>query len=357
MEQQLATQEQEGGIQRIKNYMLSPEVRERFTDMMGANGIYYLNQVMIVVANSDKLQECNPKSILVSAMRAASLKLSVDPTSGQAWIIPYKGQATFQIGYRGIYELAMRTNQYRFINVIDIYEGEEVTENRMTGIHTIGGTRTGDKSIGRMLYFQLFTGFEKTFYMTTEEIDAHAKKYSPSYKYSTSKWNDPYERPKMERKTVLSNGLRKWGRFNASDMETLNQIEEDQGWLEKIDELPKEGAVTITELPKKTEAEIMSGFGFDDDKVKDDSTYTEKEIYAAGEIFSQIEQKKFCDIPSVELQNSLNRIVNSLKGKKPNDKTAEVMNAIEIVLIARSEGRMNEPKAEQEKQPEQGELV
>ena len=215
---------------RIKNYMLSPEVKERFSDMMGPSGIYYLNQVLIVVANSTTLQQCAPESILISAMRAASLRLSVDPAQGQAWIIPYKGKATFQLGYKGVYELAMRTRLYRYINVSEIYDGEKISQDRFTGMHVISGSKLSNKVIAYMLYFELVDGFKKTFVMTVEEIDAHAARYSQSYNDSRSKWHDPVERPKMEKKTVLSNGLRKWGRFNASDLETINEIEEAQGW-------------------------------------------------------------------------------------------------------------------------------
>lgn len=236
---------------RIKNYMLSTEVKKRFSEMMGADGIYYLNQVLIVVANSEQLQRCTPESILISAMRAASLRLSVDPAQGQAWIIPYKGKATFQLGYRGIYELAMRTHLYRFIHVSEIYEGEEVSEDRFTGMHSIAGKRAGNKVIAYMLYFELVDGFKKTFVMTVDEIAKHAARYSQSYSDNRSKWHDPVERPKMEKKTVLSNGLRKWGRFNPDDLETIDQIEESQGWT-----VPDYTEVTPPEPTKWTQKDF-----------------------------------------------------------------------------------------------------
>lgn len=248
-------------MDRVKSYLLSPEVKERFSDMMGTNGIYYLNQVLITVANSEDLQQCEPKSILVAAMRAASLKLNVDPATGQAWIIPYNGKATLQIGYRGIYELAMRTNLYRFINVIDIYEGETLEENRLTGMHAITGKATGRKVVAYMLYFQLLNGFEKTFVMTVDEIMDHARRYSPTFNGRRSPWNDERERPKMMKKTVLSNGLRKWGRFNTGDKEVLDQIENEQGWMERI---PEESEVTIEAQPKKSEPQLMAELGFGD---------------------------------------------------------------------------------------------
>lgn len=218
----------------IKSYMLSPDVRMRFEEMMGKGASYYLNQVMLVVANSEKLQKCTPQSIFTAAMRAATLRLSVDPGQGQAWIIPYAGVATFQMGYRGLYELALRTNLYRFINVLEIYEGETIVENRMTGIQGLTGHRKEDGQVwAYMLYFKLTNGYEKTFTMTVEEIEAHARTYAPkAYADPDSAWNknNGRERSKMMKKTVLSNGLRKWGRFNAGDLEIINEIEEEQGW-------------------------------------------------------------------------------------------------------------------------------
>lgn len=242
------------GMERIKTYMLSPEVKQRFTEMMGNDAIYYLNQVLILVANNEELQRCEPKSILISAMRAASLKLSVDPNQGQAWIIPYNGIATFQLGYKGVYELALRTNLYRFINVIDIFEGEIIEENRMTGMHAIRGKRTGEKVTGYLLYFKLLSGYEKTFYMSVEEIEVHARHYSKAYKSPKSKWNDPYERPKMERKTVMVNGLRKWGRFNPADKALIEEIESEQAAWTGFDALPEEDRVTVAQEPDEDPA-------------------------------------------------------------------------------------------------------
>lgn len=268
-------QREETGIARVRNYMMSTEVKERFSEMMGRNGIYYLNQVLILVGNNDELQKCEPKSILISAMRAASLKLSVDPGQGQAWIIPYKGKATFQLGYRGVYELAMRTNLYRFINVIDIFEGEEIIENRMTGMHSLGGKRTGNRIIAYMLYFQLLSGFEKTFVMTVEEIASHAKRYSQAYNNPRSKWNDPDERVKMERKTVLVNGLRKWGRFNKDDAHVIDMVETEQGWTMDAGELPDETQVGL-KVEHHTEAENMKALGFGDEPTTP-ATYTRED--------------------------------------------------------------------------------
>jgi len=232
---QLAPTKPQRQIDVIKSFMLSPDVKGRFEDMMGKGASYYLNQVMLVVANSPKLQTCTPQSIFTAAMRAATLRLSVDPGQGQAWIIPYGNVASFQMGYRGVYELALRTNLYRFINVIEVFEGEDIVENRMTGIHGLTGHRKeGGQPWAYMLYFKLLTGYEKTFVMTVEEIEEHAKTYAAkAYADPDSAWNSKggRERAKMMKKTVLSNGLRKWGRFNDGDKELLNEIEDERAWM------------------------------------------------------------------------------------------------------------------------------
>ena len=226
-------------MQRISSYMRSADVRERFEEMVGAGSARYLNQVLAVVASSDKLQECTPASIFISAVRAASLRLSVDPAQGQAWIVPYKDQATFQIGYKGIYALAMRTGKYRFApHAFELYEGETFIVDRMTGLHKLGGARTGSKVIGYGAAFTLFTGTSATYYMTVEEIDAHAEHYSPAYHWKSSPWNDPMERPKMRKKTLFSAFMRQSGVFEEADKEKLIEIEESTEWhdLEGIPE-------------------------------------------------------------------------------------------------------------------------
>jgi recombination protein RecT len=346
---QLATKH-ETGMTRIRDYILSPEVKERFTDMMGGDAIYYLNQVLIVVANSDSLQKCEPSSILIAAMNAASLKLSVNPAQGQAWIIPYKGKATFQLGYKGVYELAQRTNLYRYINVIDVYEGETLRENRMTGMHTLAGQRTGDKVTARMLYFQLNNGFEKTFVMTVDEIADHAQRYSASYSDPKSKWNDKRERPKMERKTVLTNGLRKWGRFNPGDAEKVDAIEEGQGWQDRFAELPAEDEVSKPEVEHKTTEQLNAELGYDEptkpaaqpvqttqpEPAKADAIPSGKALEEAEAEYSESQHMLYGQIPTEKLA------VMRLGMKKvhaPTPDQARKIAAVDTILAARAHGR------------------
>jgi recombinational DNA repair protein RecT len=158
----------------------------------------------------------------------------------------------------------MRTNKYRYLNVFQVYEGEEFTENRMTGIHKLSGTRVSSKVIGWGMAFELFGGFSKTHYMSCEEIAAHAERYSQSYKYPNSPWNDPVERPKMEKKTVLSAGLRIFGVFDEHDLGVLDEIEENSEWHDVTD-LPDEDAVSDPVEPAKPTINRLEAMGYPPD--------------------------------------------------------------------------------------------
>ena len=84
-----------------------------------------------------------------------------------------------------------------------------VKKNKFTGEYIFDeDSKTSDKVIGYMAYFRLVNGFEKTHYMTVGEVEAHAKKYSQSYKKGFGVWKDDFDT--MARKTVLKLLLAKY---------------------------------------------------------------------------------------------------------------------------------------------------
>jgi len=211
----------------VSEYLRSDVSRARFAEVLGERNVgAYISSVLIAVANSDKLQECSAQSIYSSALRAATLRLSVDPGLGQAYLVPYKGKATLIPGYKGYHDLAIRTGKYRYINVGKVFEGEEVVEDRMSGFHKLSGQRTGDKVIGWIAAFEMVNGYGKTIYMSIEEIHEHARRYNPTgYNSETGVWKK--ETQAMERKTVLRQLLHKWGYMDPTDAQVLNEIEKD----------------------------------------------------------------------------------------------------------------------------------
>ena len=261
---------EERGLTKITNYMDAPVVKARFAQIMGERGASnYISSVLIAVADSKQLQECHPASIYTGALRAATLRLSVDPGVGQAYLVPFKGRATLIVGYKGLHDMAVRTNRYRYINVGRIYEGQEVDEDPITGFHSIHGSKTSNKVIGWIGAFEMlprFGGYSKTLYMTVEEIHEHGKRYSKSYDHSDSPWQT--EPDKMEKKTVLRLLLRRWGYIDPADVKELEALENE----EPIDVLPDVPSTKAPELKHSKEANIaiLSGDG-NPDPVKDDT--------------------------------------------------------------------------------------
>lgn len=218
-------------LTKITNYLDAQPIQKRFAEIMGERGAKsYVASVLIAVAESQSLQRCAPDSIYISALRAATLRLSVDASNGQAYLVPFKGRATLIVGYKGLHDMAVRTNRYRYINVAPIHQGQAVTENPYTGWHKIEIDESlwWDKEvvIGWLGAFEMLNGYAHTLYMTVKEIHEHAKQYSKSYEDVNGAWTK--EPRKMERKTVLRLLLRRWGFLDPADVQQLNSIEEDE---------------------------------------------------------------------------------------------------------------------------------
>lgn len=164
----------------------------------------------VVVANNDMLAKCDPVSVISAAVISASIDLPIDPNLGFAAIVPYGRQAQFQIMYKGFIQLAIRSGQYLTINSAPVFEGELVKIDRVKGEFTFDyDKRTSDKVIGYTAYFKLINGFEKTLYMTVQEVNNHGKRFSKSYQKGFGIWVDDFD--SMAQKTVLKRLLSKWG--------------------------------------------------------------------------------------------------------------------------------------------------
>lgn len=249
----------------IQKYIRKDEIMQRFEEILGNyQSSAFVSSVMIAVSQSDDLQDCTPKSIVSSALRAATLKLSCDPALGQAWMVPYKNkgikEAQFQIGYKGLKHMAIRTGKYRFLDLHDVYEGHVITKQFPSGMHVRTGSKTSDAVIGYLLYFELLSGYAHSYYMTIEEIHAHAKRYAPgSYANKKSTWNTNTKA--MERKTVMRLGLNDGGYFDPHD--TMNM-----GSGVVINDLPEPEVVILDEWDNEIiEAVIEAGHAPDFDEV------------------------------------------------------------------------------------------
>tara|TARA_R110000772_G_C13310310_1_gene440352 strand:- start:20795 stop:21679 length:885 start_codon:yes stop_codon:yes gene_type:complete len=190
----------------FKELIKIDSVKERFGEILGKGSAAFLVSVLNCVQNNDKLQACEPNSILMAAAVSATLKLPVDPSLGMAYIIPYGKKAQFQIGYKGIIDLCHRSQQFSLINVTPVYEGEFLEVDHLSGEYKFEWNQDQDerkkmKITGYVAFFKLLNGFSKSYYMTDLEVSAHGSKFSKTYNFASGIWKK--DRVGMAKKTVL----------------------------------------------------------------------------------------------------------------------------------------------------------
>ena len=191
----------------LKNVLSTDSVKEQFKNALGKNADTFIASVIDLFNSDSKLRECNPNQVVMEALKAAVLHLPINKSLGFAYIIPYsnsypkkdeygrdvigqdgkkiwekKLEPTFQLGYKGYIQLAMRTGQYRTLNADVVYEGEVRKVSKLTGEIAFDGDKKSDKVIGYFCYFELLNGFAKTLYMTVDQMANHAKRYSKGLK-------------------------------------------------------------------------------------------------------------------------------------------------------------------------------
>jgi recombination protein RecT len=199
MEQKQNVQIAKKGVDALKGILNAPSVVEQFKNCLKDNSGAFVASVIDLYNSDTNLQQCEPKQVVMEALKAAVLKLPINKSLGFAYIIPFnnsvkdeRGQwtkkmtPTFQMGYKGYIQLAMRTGQYRTINADAVYEGEIRKVNKLTGEIAFDGDKKSDKTVGYFCYFELLNGFSKTLYMTVDQMANHAKRYSKGLKKETT---------------------------------------------------------------------------------------------------------------------------------------------------------------------------
>ena len=224
-------------LKRFNAMIVHPNTEAYLTSVLAERKGEFINNLTAVVANDPKLQACEPVTLMYAALKATALRLPLDPNLGQAYIIPYKNnrerktEAQFQIGWKGFIQLAIRSGQFQLLNATDVREGELKGYDLMTGEVNVQAiaNREDKPVIGYLAYFKLTNGFAKSLYMTAEEIEQHATRYSQSYrgKYKDSSlWAT--DKDAMAKKTVLKLLL---NRFAPLSVDMQNAVQADQSVL------------------------------------------------------------------------------------------------------------------------------
>lgn len=206
-------QRQLSPINQMKNLLANQGMQNLFADALKENKDRFLASIIDLYNGDTYLQNCDPKEVAMEALKAATLNLPINKSLGYAYIVPYKnkGKLTpqFQIGYKGLIQMAQRSGQYKALNAGIMYEGMDVKRDYLRGTFEIIGEPTSDKVIGYFAYFELLNGYEKAIYMTKDEITDHAKRYSQAYGSDFSPWKKQFD--EMAQKTVIKRLLSKYG--------------------------------------------------------------------------------------------------------------------------------------------------
>lgn len=212
----------------------------------------FATNIITAVSNNPELQKCDTQSIVSSALLAVSLNLSLSPTLGQYYVLPYNtkvkvdgkdtwvAKAQGQIGFRGLLELAYRTGQYVKIAYSPVKERELLSHNPFRGEYKLEAiqdyaTREVAKTIGYYGYFQLKNGRTEEIFWSHDKMDAHAKRYSKSYKKGFGVWADNFEA--MAIKTIIKRLIVR-GPMSAEIQDALDSDYEDEDIIDMPESQP-----------------------------------------------------------------------------------------------------------------------
>lgn len=189
----------------ITEYLTKDAIKNQINKVVGGkNGQRFISAIVSAYNTNPTLQECTNQSILSAALLGESLQLSPSPQLGHYYMVPFNNtktgvkEAQFQMGYKGYIQLAIRSGQYKRLNVVAIKEGEleyfdplneDIKVNLMVDDWD---KREEAETIGYYAMFELVNGFRKTMYWSKAQMLAHADKYSPAFYKDAGKVKTKY---------------------------------------------------------------------------------------------------------------------------------------------------------------------
>lgn len=210
----------------MSQYLSAEGTRKIIEETVGKRSQQFITSVISVTNSSTNLKACDKRTILSACLTAAAIDLPINNNLGFAYVIPYGGKAQFQMGYKGFVQLALRSGMFSKLNVSDVRQGELKSIDRLTGELDVEWVSEGREKlpvVGYVAYMQLTSGFSKSYYKSSEEINAHGKKFSKSYRKGYGLWVDDFDA--MAKKTVLKLLLSKYAPMSTA-MQTA--IQSDQ---------------------------------------------------------------------------------------------------------------------------------
>jgi recombination protein RecT len=255
----------------------------------------FVANISSAVAVNPTLQECEAFTILNAALLGESLNLSPSPQLGHYYLVPFNDKdrgkiASFQLGYKGYIQLAMRSGQYKKLNVLAIKEGELVKFNPLdeeieVNLIEDDEIRESKPTIGYYAMFEYLNGFRKCMYWSVKKMKAHAMKYSQGYRSDVTNgkawtfWSKDFDG--MAYKTMLRQLISKWGIMSVelqkafeNDMAAIKEGGKVE-YVDNVDDavppvvIPPESTPIPTPEPKKPQVikDGQQSLEIDDDGV------------------------------------------------------------------------------------------
>jgi recombination protein RecT len=238
--------------QTFSAFLAQDAMKKKINEMVGGEkGQQFVTSIISAVSTNPQLAECDNASIVSAALLGQALNLSPSPQLGQFYLVPFNDNkrgckvAQFQIGYKGYIQLAIRSGQYKKLNVLAIKEGELIKYDPLDEdieVKLIENEEEREKAetIGYYAMFEYLNGFRKTIYWSKQRMEAHALKYSMGYraKKGYTFWEKDFDG--MAYKTMLRQLISKWGIMSIdltmqkaleSDMAVIN----DNGTYDYVD--------------------------------------------------------------------------------------------------------------------------
>ena len=219
-------------------YLTQDAVKQQINNIVGGkNGTRFITPIVSAVQTNPALQECTNQSILSAALLGETLNLSPSPQLSYFYMVPFNDTkrgckvAQFQIGYKGLIQLAIRSGQYKKINVLSLKQGELEyfdplnEEIKVKLMVDDWDAREKAETIGYYAMFELTNGFQKAMYWSKEQMENHALTYSQGYKAKKGYtfWEKAFDR--MAEKTMLKQLLSRWGIMSTELMQAIDADE------------------------------------------------------------------------------------------------------------------------------------
>lgn len=274
MENNLTTKSTQKQIS-FSAYMTSAGISKKINQIIGddKSGKRFISSIVSAVSVNPSLNECDNVSILSGALLGESLNLSPSPQLGHYYLVPFNDKtrgkvATFQLGWKGYYQLALRSGYYKKINVLPIKEGELISWNPLEEeikVQLIEDEEEREKAntIGYYAMYEYLNGFKKAIYWSKAKMIKHAEQYSQGYraKKGYTFWEKDFD--SMAMKTMLRQLISKYGIMSTelqnayeSDMAVIN----DDGSKEYVDNI-KEADFEIQEQANTTKTVNLENIG------------------------------------------------------------------------------------------------